>query len=52
METEKHLGKKILKKQKEILINRHTSRLTVDTRTQRVKQKLKNEVPYVLLLLK
>ena len=51
-ETDKHLGKKILKKQKEILINRRTSRLTVDTRTQRVKQKMKNEAPYVLLLLK
>ena len=32
--------------------NRRTSRLTVDTRTQRVKQKMKNEAPYVRLLLK
>ena len=29
----------ILKKQKGILTNRRTSRLTVDTRTQRVKEK-------------
>ena len=35
-----------------ILTNRCTSRLTVDTRTQRVKQKMKNEAPYVLLSLK
>ena len=34
--------KNMLKKQKGILTNRHTSRLTVDTRTQRGKQKMKN----------
>ena len=35
--------KNMLKKQKGILTNRRTSRLTVDTRTQRGKQKMKNE---------
>ena len=47
-QTNKH------KKGKYILTNRRTSRLTVDTRRERerVKQKMKNEAPYVLLLLK
>ena len=35
--------KNMLKKQKGILTNRRTSRLTVDTLTQRGKQKMKNE---------
>ena len=35
-----------------MLTNRRTSRLTVDTRTQGVKQKMKNESLYVQLLLK
>ena len=42
--------KRILKEQKYLLTNRRTSRITVDTGTQRVKQKIKNEAPYVLLL--
>ena len=42
----------ILQEEKYILTNRCTSRLTVDTRRQRVKQIMKNEAPYVLLLLK
>ena len=42
----------ILKEEKYTLTNRRTSRLNVDTRKQRVKPKMKNESPYVLLLLK
>ena len=42
----------ILKEEKYTLTNRRTSRLNVDTRKQRVKPKMKNEAPYVLLLLK
>ena len=38
--------------EKYILAKRCTSRLTVHTGTQRLKQKIKNEAPYVLLLLK
>ena len=38
--------------QEDILTNRRSSRLTVDTCTERIKQKMKNEAPYVLLLLK
>ena len=35
-ETDKHLGRKtIIKEQKYVLTNRRTSRLTVDTRTER-----------------
>ena len=41
----------ILKEEKYMLTNRHTSRLTVDTLTEIVKQKNKNEAPSVLLLL-
>ena len=37
--------KKILKEEKHILTNRRTSRLTVDTCTERVRQKMKNEAP-------
>ena len=50
--TDKHLGRNHTKERK-IHTNRCTSSLTVDSRTQRVKQKnKKNEVLYVLLLLK
>ena len=52
-ETDKNLCKKnkknkkikILKEEKHILTNRRTSRLTVDTCTERVRQKMKNEAP-------
>ena len=52
-ETDKNLCKKIkknkkikiLKEVKHILTNRCTSRLTVDTCTERVRQKMKNEAP-------
>ena len=42
----------ILKVQKNILTNNRISTLNVDARTERLKQKMKNEAPYVLLLLK
>ena len=42
----------ILKEEKYILTHRRKNRLIADTRTQRVKQKMKNEAPYVLLSLK
>ena len=42
----------ILKDEKYILTRRRTNRLIADTRTQRVKQKMKNGAPYVLLSLK
>ena len=42
----------ILKEEKYILTNRRTSRLTVETSTQRVKEKMKKGAPYVLLLFK
>ena len=35
----------MLKEEKHILTNRRTSRLTVDTCTERVRQKMKNEAP-------
>ena len=43
--------KNLLKKQKDILTNRRTSRLTVDKCTERVKQIMKNELPYVLFFM-
>ena len=51
-ETGKHLGRKHTKGAKCILTNRRTSKLIVDTRAERVKQNIKDEAPYVLLLLK
>ena len=52
-ETDKNLCKKnknnkkikTLKEEKHIPTNRRTSRLTVDTCTERVRQKIKNEAP-------
>ena len=41
--TQRHRKWQTFRKKKDILKNRHTSRLTVDTRTQRGKQKMKNE---------
>ena len=57
-QTNKHTYSKtqkftnILKEEKYILTHRRTNRLIADTRTHRVKQKMKNEAPYVLLSLK
>ena len=48
-QSDKHLGRKHTKEEKDVLTNRRISRLTVDTRTERVKQKMKNGAPYVLL---
>ena len=42
--------KNILKKEKDIPTNRRTSRLTVDTCTEKVKQKLKNKAHHLLFL--
>ena len=50
--TDKDLGRNHTQERKR-RTNRYISRLTVDSRTERVKQKnKKNEVLYVLLLLK
>ena len=47
-ETDKHLARKYTRGRKR---HRRKSLLAVDTSTQRVKQKIKNEAPYVLFVL-
>ena len=42
--TDKHLGRKHTKGTKDIFTNRPTRKLTVDTRTERVNQKLKMNI--------